>query len=832
MSFVQSSTQPLAATASSHAPETDQSRPWLIWLMAILVLAAIISAAGIYMSNRRQAEIDRLVELQAAGRQLQNIWLDAENGQRGFLLTGSEAYLEPYTRAKTSYQPVMSRLQQALQIDPKLTRALQSIARLQGAKIAELDETIELYRQGRSVQALAVVAAGAGKPVTDQLRGEFATLDTLLAADVERLSQARANWNVVLWTSSVAALLASLFLALRQLTQTRHVLGATIMQRASLERSNSELQMSLNANKGEVSDLSSLLESIADSTPDAIYAKDLAGRLIFANKACLAIMATSREETIGRTVAELSPNTAEINAIMEVDRAVQATGTTVVAEESYTADGKTITFLSRKAPLRDADGTVRGLVGISTDITARKRYELAVFESEQRFKAAVKAVNGVLWTNNAAGEMVGDEPAWGQLTGQTKEQYQGFGWSDAVHPDDAQPTIDAWLEAVEQKKPFTFEHRVRRHDGKWRLFAIKSTPVFDQAGEIIEWVGVHIDITDERETQQRLATALDHLNLALEAGQIGTCEIDLKTRRIVWDERMFTLWGMEGQDAPLLDAILERVHVADRPIMIEQFDSLNTNGPASMLNVEFRITRESDGQERWLAAQGRIFPTRASRHIISGTTRDITERKRRDEQIQFLMGELTHRTKNILAVIQSIARQTARNATSVTQFGEDFSERVNGIAASLDLLIRDNWKSASLVDLVQMQTMPIAGDREQRLRLSGADLRLRADAAQNLGLALHELSTNAAKYGALTTPTGYIDLAWSVETSDTGTGIFSIVWKERGGPPVVTPRRKGFGHTVMERLVTASLAGESELVFDPDGVRWSLKVPAEHVLHV
>jgi PAS domain S-box-containing protein len=128
----------------------------------------------------------------------------------------------------------------------------------------------------------------------------------------------------------------------------------------------------------------------------------------------------------------------------------------------------------------------------------RKAAVLSLSESERRFRAAVDAVDGILWTNNAAGEMEGPQPGWSALTGQAYDDYQGFGWARAVHPDDAQPTINAWNDAVAERRPFAFEHRVRRHDGAWRIFAIRAIPILSEDGSIREWVGVHTDIRAPR----------------------------------------------------------------------------------------------------------------------------------------------------------------------------------------------------------------------------------------------------------------------------------------------------------------------------------------------
>ncbi len=394
-----------------------------------------------------------------------------------------------------------------------------------------------------------------------------------------------------------------------------------------------------------------------------------------------------------------------------------------------------------------------------------------------------------------------------------------------------QPTLSAWREANFQVCPFSIEHRVRRDDGEWRLFSVQAIPVVNAKGENIEWVGVHIDITDERLIQNRLARTAEHLSLALDAGEIGTWEKDLFTGKNTWDERMFGLWGITAPDAPSLDEIFEMIDVRDRDNFALQISQLQQLDSAGTFEVDFRIIRADDGDERWLAARGRTLGDVIPARTLLGTTRDITERVRRDEQVRFLMGELTHRTKNILAVVQAIARQTARDSVSVEAFSEGLAKRITAIAGSLDLLIKENWSSASMLELVRTQTSAVMGKNGDRIKITGDDLALLPDAAQNLGLALHELSTNAAKYGALSIPGGHIALRWRIEDGIGDEKVFAVVWKEHGGPPVAKPKRTGFGHTVMNRLVKAALSGESSLEFEPDGVKWSVTIPVSQILH-
>jgi len=144
---------------------------------------------------------------------------------------------------------------------------------------------------------------------------------------------------------------------------------------------------------------------------------------------------------------------------------------------------------------------------LRAEITQRKNAEVLLRLSEERFRVAALVMSNLIWTNNTQGMMDGEQLGWARFTGQTPEEYQGHGWARAVHPDDAQPTIDAWNAAVAEKRPFNFEHRVRRHDGAWRLCSIRAVPVTGADGEIREWVGVHNDITVRKEIEAELRTA-------------------------------------------------------------------------------------------------------------------------------------------------------------------------------------------------------------------------------------------------------------------------------------------------------------------------------------
>ncbi len=203
---------------------------------------------------------------------------------------------------------------------------------------------------------------------------------------------------------------------------------------------------------------------------------------------------------------------------------------------------------------------------------------------------------------------------------------------------------------------------------------------------------------------------------------------------------------------------------------------------------------------------------------------EITERKRHQEHIELIMGELSHRSKNLFAVVQSIAHQVAAKARNFEDFQDDFSSRLQALAGTHDLLISKEWRGADIRDVIRTQMRPFV-EAERRLRCEGPVLLLTPRAAEQIGLALHELATNAARHGAFAVSDGIVDLRW--ETKPDGT--VGIVWRETGYI-AVEPEHRGFGHLVLTKAVPLSLRGKASLDFQPSGLSWTLCAPSTEVL--
>ena len=243
------------------------------------------------------------------------------------------------------------------------------------------------------------------------------------------------------------------------------------------------------------------------------------------------------------------------------------------------------------------------------------------------------------------------------------------------------------------------------------------------------------------------------------------------------------------------------------------------------------------GESQTIETNFELFGRRRSYYLLTealhddkgdaiGTTSvavEITERKEAENQLRLLLRELTHRSKNLLAVIQAIARQTAARTKTIDDFLDRFGARLVAIGCSQDLLVADNWHGASLRTLVEQQ---LNIDRSgSQIVIDGEDVMLKPEAVQNLGLALHELATNAQKYGALSSGRGSVRVHWQFCESDQ----LKLTWEERGGPPVSTPERSGFGRAMIESVVGKALEGEVKLSFPPKGVRCVIVIPETQV---
>ncbi len=317
----------------------------------------------------------------------------------------------------------------------------------------------------------------------------------------------------------------------------------------------------------------------------------------------------------------------------------------------------------------------------------------------------------------------------------------------------------------------------------------------------------------------------DRLDFALSATQTGLWSFNAAARTLVLDDRSRTLCGL-GQAAPVPIADFKKIFSAEDGGLFEAI--LGRAEPADPeADVVLRLRSVRAGADRWLAFRAKRV---AASKVVIGTVRDVSASRLHEVQVHLLMREVTHRSKNLLAIIQAMARQTVKDSLTAADFEVRFSSRLRGLSFSHELLAAQDWRGASLGDLVRGHLQGILEQHGDRVTIHGPAVFVRPEAAQNIGLALNELTSNALRYGALSGETGRVALDWSIDQDASVPRWLHVVWNEYGDRAIQPPARQGFGHKVMERVVARALDGSATMTFAPTGLQWSLRIPASHLL--
>ncbi len=327
----------------------------------------------------------------------------------------------------------------------------------------------------------------------------------------------------------------------------------------------------------------------------------------------------------------------------------------------------------------------------------------------------------------------------------------------------------------------------------------------------------------------RLRQSEERLHLAQRTARLAYVDLELTQQTASVSETFEDLFGFRpptDDAARTVQSFLERVHPDDRRrVAAARALAIAKLG---VYEDEFRIILPN-GDIRWISAHGETLGDAAGTPVrMIGTNLDITRRKEQENNIQFLLREVSHRSKNLLAIIQAMATQTGRSSRNYDEFQSRFSQRLQGMAASHDLLVSQNWQGADIAALVRAQLRPFAEESSGRVELAGPTLMLTPVAAQSIGMALHELATNATKYGALSRPQGKVVVSWQVQPEPPDPK-FQMTWQERGGPVVIPPERNGFGHMVFERMVKQALNASIALSYPQDGFAWAIETSLQSV---
>ena len=395
-----------------------------------------------------------------------------------------------------------------------------------------------------------------------------------------------------------------------------------------------------------------------------------------------------------------------------------------------------------------------------------------------------------------------------------------------LHPDDL-VRVMARFEAMKHNPdatPADIEYRMQRKDGSW-VWLLSSDRAFvrNAEGALQQVLGVATDITARKRFEEQLLASEERFRGIFENAPTGISISDVGGHFVQCNpayERILGFAMEELRNVPFASV----VHADDRAANMAEMGRL-VRQEIPYFEIFNRSVHKS-GRTVWVHKFVLLLRDRAGTPIsIVALVTDMSERKRQEEQIKLLMREVNHRSKNLLAVVQSVARQTASYGDPA-RFAERFGERLQGLSASHDLLVHNSWQGVALDELVTSQLAHFKDLVGTRITVSGPPLRINASAAQSLGMALHELAANAGKYGALCRDVGRVAITWLI--SDDGRQLL-FSWREQGGPAVAPPQRSGLGTLILTRLVEQSLEARVDLQFSAEGVAWRLTAPLEKV---
>ncbi|WP_029059260.1 sensor histidine kinase [Stappia stellulata] len=395
---------------------------------------------------------------------------------------------------------------------------------------------------------------------------------------------------------------------------------------------------------------------------------------------------------------------------------------------------------------------------------------------------------------------------------------------EAFSPDAAEEMIALKQRVMETGDPASTHIAFESRDGGTVYFDLVVHPTHDAEGVVDGVVCTAIDMTEKNLYEIRLMSLADKLaeanerfEKALDGSLITVFEQtrDLKYVHVVNPPAGTSVEHFVGKDD------WELLSEEDCLKLVPAKKRVMETGESTVLEIDMVL----EGQQKNYNVS--IDPARDRDGAITGvigTAVDLTHKRQNERQMHLVMRELTHRSKNLLAVIQAMARQTAARSDTTEAFVESFSARLQAMAASHDLLVSQSWYGADLRALVIAHLGQSIDPNSPQIDVHGPPRSISADAAQNLGLALHELTTNAAKYGALSVLDGKLTVEWEISEE-----TVRLTWTETGGPEVVEPERDGFGRMLLERLVAPALDGEVTIDFAASGVRCVIAFPTRHL---
>lgn len=577
---------------------------------------------------------------------------------------------------------------------------------------------------------------------------------------------------------------------------TKGILRARV---AELERELSELREQLGEHTSDIVDHDS--SRVLRASSDYVLVLDADGTVVDVDRLRPDLR---REQVIGAPLTRFVPPD-ERASVRDCLETALAEGTVQRMDSiRRMPDGTATAYINLFVPIGTGD-EARVFVVIRND-SDRLQRESALRASERYFRRLATLLPIVLFRTDAEGQNTYMNEHWTALTGQPGEQALGMGWQVAIYGEDRQRTIDGWLAAVRTGSDFEMEHRIRHVDGGIRWVLTRGVPEQDETGATIGWLGSVTDISTQKKTEARLEKA-QHL------GQLGYWELDLLNDGLVSSEEVRRIFGVAADDlGPGSATFLERVHPGDRDRVSRALDASRSPG-APAYESDFRVLRP-DGSIRIVHANAEVVRDEDGEALsMLGTVQDITNQR-------LLMRELNHRVKNNLAVVVSLARLCVRNATDLDSFSEAFIGRVMAMARAHEAMASAAWTGLEIGQAVELILLaPLGEGAQARVVTSGPPIMLTGEQAMPFCMTLHELTSNALKYGALADASGTIALDWHKRDDQ-----LELRWREHTQPQP-SPAEPGMGRQLMQSFVQYELGGELALDFTESGLDCQIRFP-------
>jgi PAS domain S-box-containing protein len=458
----------------------------------------------------------------------------------------------------------------------------------------------------------------------------------------------------------------------------------------------------------------------------------------------------------------------------------------------------------------------------AADLIERREAEL----THQRLAAIVdtshdgivsKDLNGLITTWNRGAE---------RLFGYTSDEMIGCPITTLIPLDRHHEEVRI-LEDIRRGEHVDHYETVRqRRDGTLIDVSITVSPLRNAAGEVVGASKIARDISERKKAEVALAERNLQLALAGRAALVGSYVYDVSRGTMQVSQGYATIHGLpEGTTETTLSEWRARVHPEDLARAVGLRDQAFADRQEED-NAEYRIIL-STGKVRWIERRGSISYGEDGRpERVVGVNIDITERKQAEEHRNFLNAELDHRVKNVLSIVGAIITQSQHASASTADFVASINHRIKSLASTHEMLSHSCWQGASLEEIVRNELAPYTTANAD---IGGPSIVLEPGAAQATAMVLHELATNAAKYGALSNHGGRVSVRWLWLTNGTPHQRLAIEWQETGGPPVIPPSTSGYGTSVIRELIPFEFGGTVDLTFDPRGVRCRLEVPPQCV---